>query len=289
MTGRIQDDLGIVVVTWNSATTVERCLISIPADIPVVVVDNGSSDDTRELVARTQAILLTPDHNLGFGRACNLGAAHLETRHVLLLNPDAALEPGSLEVMYEALKQDPLLGVVGPLIRDADGYLELSWGSDPTLLTEWQRKRAHQNPPAPPIQLQLVDWVTGGCCLVRRKTWDTVKGFDDGYFLYFEDLDLCRRVRGAGYRIGFEPAAVAFHARGSSSRQLGTLVERYYRASQLRYYRAHRSLLQQVGLKLYLLLKYARKAGDSPHYRQILRMVLGTGRDNEPSSSSPTR
>jgi len=267
--------VGAVIVTWNSAATIDRCLASIPESVPVVVVDNGSSDDTRARVEASRATLLTPDRNLGFGQGCNLGATHLEGRDILLLNPDAALDTGAIETLAHALAVSPGLGMVGPLIRDTEGSVELSWGDDPTLLAEWRRKQAHQRPQRAPDAPCMVDWVTGGCCLIRRAAWDRVGGFDPGYFLYFEDLDLCRRIRQVGYQVGFEPRASADHARGSSSKQIGTLVETYYRASQLRYYRTHRGIVQRLGLKAYLALKYGLKAGRSPHYRQILAMALG--------------
>lgn len=263
----------IVIVTWNSRGTIEACLSSIPEGSPVVVVDNGSTDGTREWLAQSGVTLLTPDRNLGFGTACNLGAARFPDRDVLLLNPDAALAPGSLERLTAALAADPSLGAVGPAIRDASGELEHSWGTDPDLLTEWRRKRGEA--PVLPVEPFRADWVTGGCCLLRRSAWDRVGGFDERYFLYFEDADLCRRIRRAGFQVQVVPDAAAVHGRGASSRQIGALVERYYRASQILYYRTHHGPLQRWGLSLYLAMKFGRKARQSPHYADIVRMALG--------------
>lgn len=269
-----QADVGAVIVTWNSASTIERCLAGLPEGLEIVVVDNGSSDDTRILVAHTRAVLLTPDRNLGFGKACNLGAARLGNKHILLLNPDAALSADGLHVLLDDMRRDARLGVVGPLIRDPEGRRELSWGEDPTLLIEWARKQAHvrstEHSPSPSV----VDWVTGGCCLIRREAWEAVGGFDERFFLYFEDLDLCRRIRQAGYYVRFDPRAEALHTRGVSSRQIGTLVERYYRSSQMLYYRLHRGALQQAGLRFYLFAKYALKAWRSSDYRHIVGAAL---------------
>lgn len=266
--------VGVVVVTWNSASTIEACLASIPAGVPVVVVDNGSSDDTRERVRKTGATLLTPERNLGFGTACNRGASSLEGRDLLLLNPDALLAAGSLESLVSVMDADPQVGVVGPAIRgDDDGY-ELSWGSDPTLLAEWRRQRDHRRRVVIPTEATRVDWVTGGCCLVRRSAWDAVGGFDERFFLYFEDLDLCRRIRGAGFHVRFEPRAEAAHSRGVSSKQIGNLVELYYRSSQLLYYRLHRGALMQGGLRAYLALKYLSRFWKSPYYPQIVALAL---------------
>lgn len=251
--------VGVVVVTWNSAATVGACLRSIPAGVDVVVVDNASTDASCAVVreALPEAQLLVSDRNLGFGAACNLAARHLAGHELLLLNPDAILLPGTIERLVAALDEDPALGIVGPCITDDRGRLELSWGDDPTLLAEWRRRREHGRPPAiEALEPLRVDWVTGACCLVRRSAWEAVRGFDEGYFLYFEDLDLCRRIRHQGWTIGFEPQGRASHVRGVSARALGIVTAERYRASQRRYYRLHLSRAEWRGLRLYQILKY---------------------------------
>lgn len=273
-------EIGVVIVTWHSASTIEACLRSIPSELSVVVVDNGSSDDTIAVASqvRPDAHLLPQGENLGFGTACNLGATVLGERDILLLNPDAALEPGTLEALRDKLVASPETGVVGPAIYDATFALELSWGSDPTLWSEWRRARAHAKGMAERPAGGPVDWVTGGCCLIRREAWVAIGGFDPRFFLYFEDLDLCRRARAAGYQIAYLPEASARHTRGVSARQLGGLTERYYRASQLSYYRKYASFSERLGLRGYLAFKYAAKAMRAPHrasvYLEIVRAAL---------------
>lgn len=261
-------EAGVVIVTWNSSATIAACLDSIPAGVPVAVVDNASDDDTLSVArsARPDALLLPQAENLGFGAGCNVGATALAGRDVLLLNPDAALEPDTLEQLRAVLEAHPEVGVVGPAIRDAEGHLELSWGSDPTLLNEWRRARAHANGSEAPPEAGPVDWVTGGCCLVRREAWNALGGFDTRFFLYFEDLDLCRRARLAGFRVDFAPGVRARHIRGVSARQLGSRTERHYRASQLYYYRKHAPWAERLGLSAYLTLKYLAKALRAPRH-----------------------
>lgn len=277
-------EVGVVVVTWNSAATLEACLRSIPEGVPVVVVDNHSSDATLEVAAqaRPDARLIPMDRNLGFGTACNVGARHLGEADVLLLNPDAVLEPGTLEHLAERLAGEATLGAVGPLITDPADRLELSWGSDPTLLSEWRRRQEHVRPPArETLRPSAVDWVTGACCLVRRTAWEAIGGFDEGYFLYFEDLDLCRRLRERGYGVRFEPGAIARHVRGASSSLPGSETLHRYRASQLRYYRSYAPWPSLLGLRLYLLLKFALQALLRPRQaaasREVIRLVLSGG------------
>ncbi len=276
--------LGVVVVTWNSASTLEACLASVPACIPLVVVDNASTDESVEVARATRpdAQIVTLERNVGFGAACNLGARQLGEGDVMLLNPDAILDAGTIAHLASALDQDPTMGIVGPLITDHRGRLELSWGEDPTLLSEWRRQREHRRPPVlATLGPQRVDWVTGACCLIRRVAWEAVSGFDERYFLYFEDLDLCRRVREHGFGIQFDPRAVARHVRGVSAAVLGANKARRYRASQLQYYRRYASRTSWLALRLYLALKFLLLAARTPRearvYAEIVRMALVGG------------
>lgn len=279
-------EAGVVIVTWNSAETIEACVRSVPAGVPVVVVDNASQDDTveRALTARPDARIVRSPRNLGFGAACNLGARELGDCDVLLLNPDAELLPDTLSYLASRLADDPQLGAVGPLLTDPAGGLELSWGADPSLRSEWRRRREHgAKPVIGSLCPMRVDWVTGACCLIRRTAWEAVGGFDERFFLYFEDLDLCRRLRERHFGVLFDPGASARHLRGASSDSLGPAKEARYRESQLRYYRLHARLLSRVGLRLYLVAKYAwalvRRPHHAAYYLPILwRAITGAGR-----------
>lgn len=266
---------GVVVVTWNSQATIAACLASIPAGVPVVVVDNASEDETlaRVRAARPEAAVRPSERNLGFGAACNLGARALAGHDLLFLNPDAELEPGALEGLEGILKAQARVGAVGPSLRQADGLLEWSWGEDPSLRIEWRRRRAHAQLEREPGPARVVDWVTGGCCLVRREAWEAGGGFDERYFLYFEDLDLCRRLRMAGYQVYFEPAARARHQRGASAGRLGVRTERHYRESQLYYYETYAPVWERLGLRAYLWAAYARRPAPDADTRAAYRAI----------------
>lgn len=282
----------VIVVSWNSAATIEACLRSVPPGLPVVLVDNASSDDTldRARSARPDVHVIALDENLGFGRASNLGARQFEGRDVLLLNPDAALLPGAFDLLVETLAQEPTLGMVGPLITDEAGGLELSWGDDPTLMTEWRRQREHNHPPAlASLAPGRVDWVTGACCLIRRAAWDACGGFDEGYFLYFEDLDLCRRVRALDFGVLFDPRAEVRHLRGVSAAGLGVHKAERYRASQLRYYRRYAPPLTWLGLRLYLVLKFLASALWRPRHAAVFARIVAMAVAGGERQSSPRR
>lgn len=273
--------LSALVVTWNSADTILECLGSLPRGMDVIVVDNGSTDDT---VARLKGCglgvrIIEPGRNLGFGAACNLAASHAQGEHLLLLNPDATLEPEALAILLRTLEEQPEIGAIAPYIQALDASPELSWGEEPGILQEWRRQRAQNGigaVPSPPALASTVAWVSGACLLLRGDAWREVGGFDEGFFLYFEDLDLCKRIRSAGWSIVYEPRARAIHRRGHSSSQIAPQVEAWYRASQLRYYLKHAPRHEQFFLKAYLSLKYLLRAWREPEpARTILQMVWG--------------
>lgn len=273
--------ISILIVTWNSATTILECLASLPEGVETIVVDNGSSDQTVALIKRDfpAVRVIENSENTGFGAACNLGAKHAIGLDFLLLNPDAVLLPGSLERLIQTLDSQPDIGAVGPGIVDTSGLLELSWGSAPSIRTEWRRQaeqKGDRKRPELPSAVSRVDWVSGACMLIRAAAWREIQGFDEGFFLYFEDLDLCHRLRRAAWTVAIDPLASVLHRRGVSAKQLQGQVEVWYRRSQLRYYLRHHSRRERVLLRAYLVAKYLRRAtrGDFAA-REIMKLTLG--------------
>jgi hypothetical protein len=201
--------------------------------------------------------------NLGFARACNLGARETRAPFVLFLNPDATLAPSALAALVALLEARPRVGIVGPRTRSSNGDIQISTGADLSLVSEWRQRRlvrgvAHRAPRA------LVEaearhavehepgWVSGACLLARREALDAVSGFDERFFLYEEDADLCRRVRAVGFQVLFTPQAEARHAKGRSMARAPELARLEYHRSHLLYYRKHCSLLQRGALRLLL-------------------------------------
>lgn len=262
-------EVSVVVVTFESQATIAACLASLPPDLETVVVDNGSLDETVAIVRERfpHVAVIEGDVNRGFGAGCNLGVARTSGERVLLLNPDAAVTPGAIAALQAALAADRRLGAVGPLIRNPDGTPELSWGADPDLVSEWRRAREQhgRSPrPAPPQALSRVDWVSGACMLIRREAWAAVGGFDEDFFLYFEDCDLCLRLRRAGWGVAIAPDAEVNHVRGASAGRVEGQVKQWYRESQDRYYAKHRSPLETWLLRRYVRLRHAEVQESSP-------------------------
>jgi GT2 family glycosyltransferase len=266
--------LSVVIVSFNSAATLPACLRSLRDHGPmpphdVVVVDNASQDDTAGMLARDwpSVTLLRQDANLGFAAANNRGIRATRGERLLLLNPDAAVTPHAVEELMTALDRDPTVGIAGPRIVDPDGRAELSFGPH---ISPWaeagQKLRLRALERGWPVVGQWVerrtqrpqhpDWVSGACWLARRTVLETAGLFDERFFLYTEDVDLCARVRSAGHRIAFVPSSVVRHTRGASRATVREAAGAHYRRSQVAFYEKHHPRWAPL-LRAYLMVKGA--------------------------------
>jgi GT2 family glycosyltransferase len=246
----------IVIVTHNSATEIGPCLASIVVHAPspspeIVVVDNASSDGTAALIrARFPGVqVVESGGNVGFARANNIGAARTTAPFLLLLNPDTIVDPHAIARLVAELSAHPEAAVAGPRLIDEEGRAELSFGPPISPWGELRQKALlsmyNRNVPAAVRYVERLSrapgersWVSGACLLVRREDWDAVGGFDERFFMYTEDVDLCRSLIGRGRTIRFVPDAQVRHLRGrSASRNPDT--ERLRRMSQIAYYDKH--------------------------------------------------
>jgi N-acetylglucosaminyl-diphospho-decaprenol L-rhamnosyltransferase len=266
-----------IVVSYNSRDVLRRCVAPLAErpEVRVIVVDNASVDGSLDVLDGAPVVTLAQPRNEGFARACNVGWRSSDAPFVLLLNPDAVLTWTALRVLIRALEEDPDVGVVGPRLERPDGALELSQHRFPRLSTTYgqalflhrlfRRARfeddvrdagAYARPQRP-------DWLTGACLLVRRSVLEALGGLDERFFLYREDVDLCRRVRDRSLAVRYEPRAVALHDGGGSSRPDVTLP--LYAASRIRYAQKHRgrlgALLERLGLGLRALTHVVASRG----------------------------
>jgi N-acetylglucosaminyl-diphospho-decaprenol L-rhamnosyltransferase len=257
----------VVVVAYNSRDTLRSCvepLVRLPW-ASVTVVDNACPEHSSEAVADLPARIVESERNGGFAYGCNLGAAAGSAEFVLLLNPDAELDERSLGALVAALRADPRLAAVGPRTIDEAGELQFTQRRFPRLrstyaqalflhraapLAAWSDDAvrdldAYERPGTP-------EWVSGCCVLLRRSAFESASGLDEGFFLYAEETDLFRRLRSAGWQVGYEPRAVASHI-GQGSVSADT-TEHFRAHSRVRYARKHHgalvALLEGLGLAL---------------------------------------
>lgn len=242
----------VIIVSYNTAADTLACLAAVHTSRPaslgaVFLVDNGSTDGTVAAVGRDfpTVTLIALDRNVGFGAANNVALQRATAPLVLLLNPDTVPAAGSIQTLAERLEATAVVAA-GPRLIGADGQPEVSFGR---MLTPWTelvqliRGRLARSPRQAArgyvnrllAAEREVDWVSGACLLLRREAGAAVGFFDEQYFLYEEDVDLCAALRARGGRILFTPQASVMHHGGRS----GAPRSAHYDRSHLAFYRKH--------------------------------------------------
>jgi N-acetylglucosaminyl-diphospho-decaprenol L-rhamnosyltransferase len=220
-------DVAVVIVAYRSASTIRACIESVrdrDAVAEVVVVDNSSPDDSAAIAGAAGASVISAP-NRGFGAGCNVGAAATSSPYVLFLNPDAIVTGTTVDRLRQHLAMHPEAAAVASELRAPDGRPEPSCRRRPSIWrtplepglagdldTRYYRRRL--------VDGGAVDWVAGACFLVRRDAFAAVGGFDESYFLYAEEADLCARLRQAGWSIEWVPGSVTIHRSGHSTSSL---------------------------------------------------------------------
>jgi N-acetylglucosaminyl-diphospho-decaprenol L-rhamnosyltransferase len=252
-------ELAVAVVNHNAGPYLARCMDSIAAgagDVTtqVIVVDNASTDGSADRVAADHpavTLLRNPD-NRGFARAANQAIAGTDAPFVLLLNPDAEIVGGTLAALVKVARERPRAGAVGALVRNPDGSVQPSARRVPRLgealghaflgllwpdnrwtrsytMAGWDRASERE-----------VEWVSGSAMLLRREALEEVGPFDEGYFMYVEDVDLCTRLRRAGWQVLFSPELEVVHQIGVSTRGQRGRMAFAHSDSIYRYYTKYR-------------------------------------------------
>ncbi|MES2710036.1 MAG: glycosyltransferase family 2 protein [Pseudomonadota bacterium] len=238
--------LSVVIVTYRSAGVIAQALRALPASAEIIIVDNASPDDTvaAARAARPGAIILEQPENRGFGAGCNAGIEAATREFIVLLNPDGRIAVSALGTLVAAADAWPDAAILAPALLDDDGRPVRSWDAGQVRRRALARNRKAEPWPSGPF---CVDFVSGACMLLRRT--DGLR-FDEGFFLYYEDDDLCAEARARGRSIVVVPAARAGHAGGQSSAPSRRVAWRkaYHMAwSRLRYLDKHGGGVQAVG------------------------------------------
>ena len=253
-------DLTIIIVNWNTRKLLADCLSSLFAhtttrNFDVIVVDNASIDGSANMCALSfpQVRVLQNSRNVGFGRANNLGVSASSAPLCWLLNSDTVVRPGCIDAICDAIAADESVAIVGCRLLNRDGTIQFSCMRFPSLaLLALQESMLYRLLPSryrlfiePPLlhARTSCDWVYGAAMLVRKEAFERVGGFDPRIWMYGEEMDLCSRLRQAGWGIMFEPAAAVVHYgegswRGDAARPI-LLRQR----GLLHFYRQHYSTL----------------------------------------------
>jgi len=278
----------VVVVTYSPGPSLEVFLSSLRAATgaayEVVLADNGSTDGVPERAAEAAEVsLVRTGGNLGYGRAVNVGARGASAPWLMIVNPDVRWsQPGALDELIAGAVRWPTGGAFGPAIVTPDGELypsaralpSLGRGTGHALAGFWWPTNpwtaAYRQERESPVEGRC-GWLSGSALLVRREAFEAVGGFDPGYFMYFEDVDLCDRLARAGWSCVYVPSAVVEHTGGHATRRSPVIMQRAHHASAYRYLADRHSGLRwlpvravlRVGLfARYLLSRISERAAE---------------------------
>lgn len=252
-----QADLSIIIVSWNTKAHLRRCLQSLGGaqallsrPLEVLVIDNASVDGSQLMIDREFGMvdLIRNDHNRGFARANNQGLARARGRYLVLLNPDTEVKPSALAELLAFMENEQTAGGAGPKLLHPDGSLQISCYPAPTLARELWRMfhldRLHPLAAYPPSWWQSnrpvrVDMAQGACLILRREALRQVGMLDERFFMYTEEVDLCLRLRKAGWRIHWVPWAEVTHYGGQSTGQSSEAMFLELYKSKILFFRKH--------------------------------------------------
>jgi hypothetical protein len=289
--GMERPELSVIIVNYNDAIHLPACLSSLEKALSglgaeVILVDNQSRDGSPALVRSSfpWVRLIENDRNAGYPRANNIGFRQSRGEYVLFLNTDTVMPEAAPAALLAGIRDRLKAGAVGPALVHEDGSFQVSFGRRVGFLAELRQKLIlnpyfrvtlrHSRKP------RAVGWLSGACLLARRAAIQSAGLFDEAFFFYFEDIDLCRRLSGQGFELVFLPAVRVFHAGGATTSVRPWQSRLEYRRSQLHYYRKHNSRLSLRLLRLYLKLTIlalgpaAKKNEEKRNFRKGLKEIL---------------
>ncbi len=251
--------LTVQIVNWNAREPLRAALRSIMAHPPlyeyeIIVLDNASSDGSVQMLEKEfpEVKLIVSERNLGFSKGHNLAARAAQGKYLFILNPDTEVLPGALEALVAYAERHPEVAIIGPKILNPDGSLQYSCRRFPNpaaalfrntplgklfpnnpytreyLMTDWDHN-----------SIREVDWVSGAALFIRREVYKQLGGFDEQFFMYCEDTDLCYRARQAGYKVIYYPEPKIKHAIGRSTDLVANRMIITFHRSMYLFYKKH--------------------------------------------------
>ena len=261
-------DVSIIIVSYNTKKLTLKCIASVKKFVrgvvyEVIVIDNCSSDGSADAIDKlTKVQLIANSNNMGFGAANNQGIKNARGRHILLLNPDTELVEDSVSIMISWMDLNKQVGVSSCRLIYPNGSLQPTGGFFPNIvrMNLWTNFSDDSllNPFGsyhPPVyfynQERVLDWVTGAFLLMRREVLDDIKGFDEDYFLYVEEVDLCYRAKKAGWVVHYMPLTSVIHHKGASVTTENMIILEFQGLKL--FYKKHYSAIEGLLLKVFLI------------------------------------
>lgn len=261
--------LSVCIVSWNTKDLLKKCLASIykyppKCEFEVFVADNASADGTASMVRTEfpQVILIQNTENIGFAAANNREFELAKGRYLLILNPDTEIFGGSIDVLVDFLDTNADAGVVAPKLLNSDGSLQRSCMGFPTVGAMAMRQLFLEallpfNPYTKKYlmsdfkydMLTEVDQPMGACLLIRKEIIDRIGPFDNGYYMFFDEVDLCFRIKKAGWKIFFDPSSSVMHHGGTAVKKWSPVkLSKVWTTSRNYYFKKHYGRPALIGL-----------------------------------------
>ena len=267
-----ETQLSIIIVNYNSGKYLYNTIRSVYDSYPdtvfeIIVVDNKSSDSSLSAVIRNfpEVHIIELDNNEGFSKANNIGAKIAVGEYLLFLNNDTEIFKSSIDTLLNEIKENPIYGIVSPVLLYEDGSTQLNYGNDPNIISEFVTKyflqiifRLNTKLMAGNIE-KNVDWISGACFIITSELYKKLNGFDENFFLYYEDTDLGKRVRAEGFKNHVTSKSKIIHFLGKSTTTVYNEILPKIKKGHLYYYQKHNHSYSLNFLKLYLLMKFRIK------------------------------
>ncbi|OBQ05010.1 MAG: glycosyltransferase [Anabaena sp. LE011-02] len=286
------NSVSIILVNYNGVDVLIDCLNSLEKFIPrnnceIIVVDNNSQDNSVDIIENQfpHIKLIKLPKNVGFGAGNNAGAKVAKGEFLFLLNTDIILTNNILPHLLGLMSENPDVGIIGPKLLFPDGSFQISFSPEIGIKGEFAARKLHKDAENKSNlhiieqdfqDIKEVDIVVGAAFFIRADLFNLLGGFDEKFFMYFEESDLCQRVRNKGYKILYTPYISLIHIRGYSVNKISNRMAVEYRRSQIYYYHKHRPMWEILMLKIYLLFKFLFEylKTSNPYSWEIIKLIF---------------
>lgn len=286
--------VSIILVNYNGADVLPDCLNSLDQLVPkdnceIILVDNNSQDDSPNLVAENfpDVKILRLPKNYGFGIGNNAGAKIAKGKFLFLLNTDTILTTNILPHLVELMEKNHDVGIIGTKLLFPDKSFQISFAYTIGIKGEFLAKKLHTDAEDKAKlncleqdfqEIREVDIVVGAALFIRADLFHSLGGFDENFFVYFEDADLCKRVQEQGYKVIYTPHVSLIHIRGHSMKKNANPMAVEYRRSQIYYYKKHCAIWEILFLKVYLFIKFLSEflLTRNPYSLEIIKLLFIT-------------
>lgn len=258
-------DLSIIIINWNTKEALLNCLNSIANTVKgikyeLIIVDNASTDGSAEAIAQKypSAKIIKNDYNLGFARAVNQGMNKAQGKYFLSLNSDTRVNAGALELMIKFMDENPSVGIAGAQLINEDNSLQNSFDNFPNLATVLLNKSAlrllfpskYLNKDNQPATSFEVESVVGACMIIRPSALKDTGYFDEDYFIFLEETDLCLRMKRKGWKVMALPDAKVYHLQGETKKQILIPTKIEYLNSLYKFFHKNKSTLTYLTIRI---------------------------------------